>query len=210
MGRKKRAEKEDEHGHCVIFEQQWTRTYLASMSKAVRFRLVRTMEPMPIRRIEDSLFNGKDNYVTSTRQVEADCPQNLAMMSSRLPKLRTLHLRNLPKVDLTTSYLPIDYLVKGIASKILDRYADGKPSSRRKSLITIALGAVLYRDIYTGSNHFPRDPVHDYLQLRVYHVDLSYQSILGPSSTVTQVAKGFVDDVTMCFDKEVLSEYWLN
>ena len=162
------------------------------------------------RRIDRSLSKGKDNIITPTRQVEADCQQNLEIISRRLPKLRTLHLRNLPTIASTELYVSMDYLVKGIACTALDGYTGGKPSKRRKSLITIALGATVYRDIYTGSSHVNRDPVHDYLQLRVYHVDFSYQSVLGPSPTVTQVAKGFVDDATMCFDKELLCEYWLN
>ena len=209
MGRKKRAKKGDEKRHCLL-EAEWPRRYLAKMSKLDCSRPVRTLGAIFITRIDRNLSKGKYNQVISTWQIEANGPQDLEIISRRLPKLRTLHLRNLPKLDLTTSYLPTDYLVKGIASNMLDRYADGNPSNRRNSLITIALGAMLYRDVHIGSNYFPSDPVHDYLQLRVYHVDLSYQSVLGPSPTVTQVAKGFVDDVTMCSDKDLLSEYWLN
>ena len=209
MGRKKWAKKGDENGHCLIFEEQWTRHYLAKMSKFDCFGPVRTMGAIHITRIDRSLSKGKDSNVTSTRQVEADCPQNLETISRRLPKLRTLHLRNLPEIDWTESYLSTDYLVKGIACTILDRYADSKPSNGRKTLIAIALGEPLYRDFHIGSNHFPSDPVRDYLQLRVYHVDFNYQSLLGPSPTVYQVAKGFVDDATMCSDKELLCEYWL-
>ena len=127
----------------------------------------------------------------------------------RLPKLRTLHLRNLPQIGLTTFYLPIDYLVKGIASNVLDSYANSNPFNCRNSLIKIALGASIYRDVHIGSNHFPSDLARDYLQLRVYHVDFNNQSVLGPSPTVAQVAKGFVDDATMCSDKELLCEHWL-
>ena len=103
----------------------------------------------------------------------------------------------------------MDYLVKAIAYTALDGYTGGKPSKRRKSLITIALGAADFEDIYEGTSRVIDDPVQDYLQLRVYHVDLSYQSVLGPSPTLTQVAKGFVDDAAMCFDKELLCEHWL-
>ena len=147
--------------------------------------------------------------MTSTWQIEADCQQSLEMISRRLPKLRTLHLRNLPTTNLTESYLPVDYLVRGTACTVLDRYADNKSLNRRKSLITIALGASLYQDIVIGSNHFSSDPVHDYLQLRVYHVDFNYQSVLGPLPTVTQVAKGFIDAATMCSDKDLLRQSWL-
>ena len=161
-----------------------------------------------IRRIERSLSKGKDNNVTPTLQVEADCSQNLEILSRRLPKLRTLHLRNLPTIASVEFYIPMDYMVKGIACAALDGYTGGKPSERRKSLTTIALGAILCEDFDTDSSCVDLDPVHDYLQLRVYHVDLNYQSVLGPSPTATQVAKGFVDDATMCFDKELLCEHW--
>lgn len=136
-------------------------------------------------------------------------PQNLERISRRLPNLRTLHLRNLPTTNLTETYLPVDYLVRGTACKVLDRYADSKSLNRQKSLVTIALGASLYQDTVIGSNHFSSDPVHDYLQLRVYHVDFNYQSVLGPLPTVTQVAKGFIDAATMCSDKELLRQCWL-
>ena len=124
-------------------------------------------------------------------------------------KLRTLHLRNQPKTDLTKAFLATNYIVKGLASSILDWYAGGKPSEGHKSLTAIALGAPVYRDLHIGSNHFPRDPVQDFLQLRVYHVEYKYQSVIGPSPTVTLVAKGTADDATTCLDKEFLHEYWL-
>ena len=140
--------------------------------------------------------------------IEADF-QQFERISRRMPKLRTLHIRNLPKTALTELCLPTDYLVRGIASAILDAYARGKLSNRRKSLTTIALGAPLYRDIHIGSNHFPKDPTRDFLQLRVYHVDYEYQSAIGPLPTVTQVAQGTADDATTCLDKDILHEYWL-
>lgn len=126
-----------------------------------------------------------------------------------MPKLRTLHLRNLPRTDLTASFLATDYMVKGLASSVLDLYAGGKPSKGQKSVTTIALGAPIYRDTHIGSNYFPSDPVRDYLQLRVYHVDYKYQSAIGPSPTITQVAKGTAYDATTCQDKDILHEYWL-
>ncbi len=126
-----------------------------------------------------------------------------------MPKLRTLHFRNLPKTDLTGSFLPMDYMVKSLASVILESHARGKSSSRQNPLTTIAFGAPVYSDIHIGSNHFFRNPVRDYLQLRVYHVDYKYQSVLGPSPTVTQVAKGIADDAAICHDKDLLNEYWL-
>ena len=126
-----------------------------------------------------------------------------------MPKLRTLHLRNLPTTNVTESFLPTDYMVKSLASALLDSYARTKPSSLPKPLTTIALGHPLYRDIHIGSNHFPSDPIRDFLQLRVYHVDYRYRSVLGPSPTVTQVAKGTADDATTCLDKDILHEYWL-
>ena len=126
-----------------------------------------------------------------------------------MPKLRTLHLRNLPKTDLTACCVPIDYMVKGFASAFLELDTGGIPFKHQNSLNTIALGAPVYRDLHIGSNHFPRDPVQDFLQLRVYHVDYKYQSVIGPSPTVTLVAKGTADDATTCLDKEVLHEYWL-
>ena len=101
----------------------------------------------------------------------------------------------------------MDYLVKSIACIALDGYIGGKLSTCRKSLTTIALGAASFEDIYESVIY---NRVQDYLQLRVYRVDLNYESVLGPSPTITQVAKGFVDDATMCFDKDLLSEYWLN
>ncbi len=142
-------------------------------------------------------------------QIEADF-QQLEKISCRMPKLRTLHFRNLPKIALTEiCLLPTDYLVKGIASAILDSYAHGKLSNRRGSLATIALGAPLYRDIHIGSNHFPNDLSRDFLQLRVYHVDYKYQSAIGPLPIVTQVAKGTADAATTWLDKDILHEYWL-
>lgn len=140
--------------------------------------------------------------------IEADF-QQLETISCRMPKLQTLHFRNLPKTSLTEIYLSTDHLVKGIASTILDAYARGKVSNRPKSLTTIALGAPLYRDIHIGSNHFPKDPTRDFLQLRVYHVDYKYQSAIGPLPIVTQVAKGTADAATTCLDKDILHEYWL-
>ena len=124
-------------------------------------------------------------------------------------KLRTLHFRNLLKTDLTTSFLPTEYMVKGLASALLDVYVGDSPSNGQKSLTTVAFGAPVSRDIHIGSNHFPSDPVRDFLQLRVYHVDYKYQSVLGPSPTVTQVAKGIANGATTCLDKEVLHAYWL-
>lgn len=100
-------------------------------------------------------------------------------------------------------------MVKSLASAIMDKYPPGKSSTCQKPLTTIAIGAPVYRDIHIGSNHFPRDSGRDFLQLRVYHVDHQYQSVLGPSPIVTQVAKGTADDAVMCLDKDLLNEYWL-
>lgn len=100
-------------------------------------------------------------------------------------------------------------MIKGLANAVLDVFNCGNSSIRQNSLTTIALGAPVYRDIHMGSNCFPSDPVRDYLQLRVFHVDYGYQSVLGPSPVVTQVAKGTVDDATICVDKDLLQEYWL-
>lgn len=172
---------------------------------------------------DPSLF-GKDNNL---KLISLKCPNLTALglpvgwypsrstaklpnLSLMTPKLRTLHLRNLPKTDLTSSFLPTDDIVKSLAFAIQDMYSRGKPPNRQMALTTIALGAPLYRDIHIGSNHFPSEPVRDYLQLRVYHVDYKCQSVLGPSPTVTQVAKGTADDATTCFDKDVLHEYWLS
>ncbi len=125
-----------------------------------------------------------------------------------MPKLRTFHCRNLPEISLTESFQPMDYVVKSLASIFLD-HARGKSSSRQNPLTTIAFGVPVYSDIHIGSNHFFRHPVRDYLQLRVYHVDHKYQSVLGPSPTVTQVAKGIADDAAICHDKDLLNAYWL-
>lgn len=126
-----------------------------------------------------------------------------------MPKLRTLHFRNLPKTDLTTSFIPNDYMLKSFVSAFLGLDAGGKRSKRQKLLTTIAIGAPVYRDIHIGSNHFPSDPARDFLQLRVYHVDYKYQSVIGTSPTITLVARGTADDATTCLDKEALHEYWL-
>lgn len=100
-------------------------------------------------------------------------------------------------------------MVRGIASAIVDVYARGEPAARPNSLTTIALGAPVCGDIHIGSNHFPRDSVRDFLQLRVYHVDYRYPSALGPMYVVTQVAKGTAFDATACIDEDVLHQYWL-
>lgn len=123
--------------------------------------------------------------------------------------LRTFHIRNLPEIDFNETYLPIVYAVQSLAKLIADILASGKKSDHLPLLDTIALGAPVYRDIHVGSNHFPSESVRNFLQLRVYHVDYGYQSVLGPSPTVTEVAKGTADDATTCIDKGILHEYWL-
>ena len=126
-----------------------------------------------------------------------------------MPKLRTLHIRNLPPTELNKSYLPTDYMIKGLAYAVLDAFTCGNSSTRQKSITTIAVGAPVYRDIHIGSSCLPSNLVRGFLQLRVYHVDHEYQSILGPSPVVTQVAKGTADDATTCVDKDILHKYWL-
>ena len=100
-------------------------------------------------------------------------------------------------------------MVRGIASGIVDVYARSGTSDHRRSLTTIALGTPVYGDIHIGSNHFPRDPVRDFIQLRVYRVDCRCPSALGSMDRVTQVAEGTAFDAAECVDEDVLHQYWL-
>ena len=116
----------------------------------------------------------------------------------------------MPSIDPAGCIVPIDCMAKSLASAVLDTYLRSQPSNCQRPLTTIALGVPTYADVHIGCNHFRKDSIREYLQLRVFYVDYHYRSVRGPTPTVTEVATGVADDATMCVDQDFLNEsYWL-
>lgn len=112
-------------------------------------------------------------------------------------------------MNLNESFLPTGFMVYGLATMVANFLAKGEQSDLSPLLDTIAFGVPVYRDIHIGSNHFPRDLVRDFLQLRVYHVDYNYQPVFRTNLVVTDLVKGSADDTSLCLDRDVLHQYWL-
>ena len=128
-----------------------------------------------------------------------------------MTKLESFSIRNMPVIDESMLYaMPSDYILKGFAARFIDIVMSGRFSGSRPALNTMSIGAPLYRDLHIGASPFSGSLVADFLQLRIYHVDCSYQALGVPSITLTQVAKGTPDEaLRLGVNTFSHSSYWL-
>lgn len=111
--------------------------------------------------------------------------------------LRHFNIRNLPNMPTMDHFLlPVENTLQGLADMFMGIVNAGRPTERYPQLDTIAIRALLYRDIKIRISQFSSNPiaelVADFLQIRIYNVDYNYRSPLlsDTSMVVSQIAKG--------------------
>ena len=128
----------------------------------------------------------------------------------RLPHLKTLNIRNLPRIIHYDTSQPAPF-IKGLADMIaqdlLDEYeSDGPPPLR-----ILGLGALTYRDVYDGTVVEGATALDEFLRLRVYAVEY-VKNIRGDRvPLLTMVANGYPGNIGVDVSENlsVFEPYWL-
>ena len=102
----------------------------------------------------------------------------------KMPNLTVLNIRNLPQFS-GRVVLPMDYFAKGLAASFVDIVN----LEQKSTLTTIAIGALLYRDLNIGTHHVVHTAVSDLIRFRVYNIGYDYQSPSGVSPVLSEVVK---------------------
>lgn len=118
-----------------------------------------------------------------------------------MSSLEVLNVRNLPE----SYHLAMPYfVVKNFAARLVDIVKQNRQSTLLK---TVALGALLYKDVHIGTHHLTHTPLSDFLRFRVYSIDYNYPS---PTAVLTEVINGAAISSDEAFrHTKLLKYYWL-
>lgn len=138
-----------------------------------------------------------------------------------LPKLQILNIRNLPEVHGSLTAISADTIVKGIAlewmeglicASLFDRESlqsfggSGDPPS----IFILALGSLMYRDIWDGGHVFDNSIKNDLQTLRTFSVDYSRDSVGDWAPILTHLSTGSTKYNEHPYRNiSILEPYWL-
>ena len=138
----------------------------------------------------------------------------------------------MPEADDPSSWFAVERMFKGLAASVVDlttlrdpwnELVPDEPHNLPR-LSTVALGALIHRDVYVGDKWYTRrpdldeevcpdrpslSPFEEFNQLRVYHVDHGCSAFGKSEPMLTLMAKGSVCDDPRYRDIKILRPYWL-
>lgn len=123
-----------------------------------------------------------------------------------MSQLQTLNVRNLPPAKTSETWLPIDYMLDGLATMLLNIV-----TKKARTLKTLAIGASTYGSVRVGMGHYTPNSASTFLQLRIYHInyDCRYRNSITPKLHL--IGRGTPADAWgEAENLDIFTLYWLD
>ena len=138
-----------------------------------------------------------------------------------LPNLQILNIRNLPEMNGNVTVISADTLVKGIALKWVEELIYASLFHRESlenyggsgdppSLSILALGSLMYRDLWNGAHVYDNYVWKDFQTLRLFPIDYRRNSAGDWAPILTHLSTGSTKVNEHPYrDISILEPYWL-
>ena len=123
---------------------------------------------------------------------------------SKLPKLETLNIRNMPMTKDDRPWLTHEVLYQAFANNF------ARIACFQKPLRTFALGALIYEDAKLGRSYLDPEKGRDFLKLRIYYVGYNVSTLGRSMVECTQVASHTAEEAEgICPNLDIFKVYWM-